>query len=90
MLVIQIALGIVLAVVILRFWRQSLWIAGGLAALVLLLIGWLWISEGHHWEDALLSLGTLAVLVPLAWWARTLPRTRKEHRSRSVQNGPPP
>lgn len=87
MLTLQIAAGIVLAAVVLRFWRQALWlIAGSVALILVLLVGlyfWQWPVE--NW----LAVG--GVLLSLAVGAFFYgPLKRLEERRKTVKDGPPP
>lgn len=45
MLIIQIAAGIILALVVLRFWKQSLWLAGGATVLIAIAFTVLWLTR---------------------------------------------
>lgn len=86
MLAFQIAAGIVIAAVVLRFWRQSLWLAAGLVGLAIAGLALLWLTAGHHWQDALLTIGAYAIIIPVMIWASTLPRSRRP----TIRQGPPP
>lgn len=59
MLVLQIAAGIVLAAILLRFWRQSVWVAAVLVGLALVAGLVLWAGHGAYME----SLIVVAVAV---------------------------
>lgn len=65
MLAIQIAAGIVLAALVLRFWKQSLWITLTFVVLCILVVGGLLIAA-HAQEIASSALYVTAVAIPFA------------------------
>lgn len=90
MIAIQIAAGIVLAVLVLRFWRQSLWLAAGLFALALVGFALLVVTADNATGRALREhLGNLMV-VPLIVVGAAAIRWVRDRRVPAVRNGPPP
>lgn len=69
MLVLQIAAGVVLAVLIVRFWRQALWLALGLAVLAGVVFLVLSLDQGRPGRESVVHIvfGVVLAAAALPW-----------------------